>query len=1078
MRVSFIVLLSSSFLIGTLASVSNHTNTTEHAVEHTTVHHGAEHAKHHVALCFMFVGIALGGVTQYLLTVRFLSCFSGIPYTAILLVEGGGIAFLHEHFDHKLGLFSDSVEMWVNIDPHLLLFIFLPALVFGDAMHLNTHLFKKCFSQCLVLACPGVILGTFGIGWCARYIFPYNWSWELSLMFGSILSATDPVAVVALLSQLGASSVLTMQITGESLLNDGTAIVVFQLFFNMYHDATKLEYTEYDTIGIVKFFARMALGGPALGIAFGMVSVWWMKKQSRTTVESDMTVQIAVTLCCAYLSFFVAEEVCEVSGVLCIVAAALVLADGVWPSVCNEHTMLHFWHAIEYLGNTLIFLLAGLIIGKVIWLSADHNITNEDYWYCFIMFGCMIAVRALMVLVFAIPLKFLGYGTTPKDAFFIVWGGLRGAVGLALAVMVQRAIDPQEGARIIFHVGGLSALTLLVNGVTSGPVLRLLGMVGSPASKRPLLASIRRKVRNTVQKAFETELNGIKFTNVNKTQVLKMVDILGREDDRYWSPEHHMPAMPKTDVANAKRLYLVREIFLHVLKQEYWHMIETESIPKRDHVSMQLLNSIDCASDDLSKPLSDWKILEEELEVPSWIHTAMGCLDRLIPKGCTCMHDWWYELHDTMVNKREEASFHICRAYLTAHEHAQEKTLEIFTSGDSLSPEEEVVVNESKANVAKARARLATMHNEVTDASNSANMARLLLKVEQTEIQKMHHQGLLTGAEADEFMEQVTANLGGLGTQRKHQSKLIAHNHTLERKHLREAAMRVLSRHHRMRLSSVVNQSMDQSSTTKLVKHPLGPPTPEDAKMKSLRNIIELEESVEADLVAREKGRIIIDMAKAPTVTPSASVTSPPVSRAAAAAVTSPPAAAVTSPSVFMSSAPMASKVSGTKVHPGPYTPGEDSEEDNGGEEGDGSVDVSVNDTVNASKVDFSVDTDVKVSKAAVDAAGARRKARREARKQRRTGSKDITATPEAMPEAMPAAAATTNAESWSEEDVSKWLCSIGAAYASYSSSFVENAVNGEVLLDADFAANLVELGVLSKMHQNRIAKEIAKLGA
>jgi NhaP-type Na+/H+ or K+/H+ antiporter len=301
----------------------------------------------------MFVGLALGGLTQWVLTWRWFA-WMGIPYTAILLVEGGCIAFAHEHFDHKLGLLSDSIEMWVHIDPHLLLYVFLPALVFGDAMHLNTHLFKKCFSQCLLLACPGVLLGTFLTGWCARYIFPYEWNWELSLCFGSILAATDPVAVVALLNSLGASSVLTMQITGESLLNDGTAIVVFQLFFNMYHDATKVEYTDYSTIEIVKFFARMALGGPALGLLFGYASVWWMRSQSRTTVESDMTVQIAVTLCCAYLSFFVAEEVCKVSGVLTIVAAALVLAEYVWPSVCNEHTMLHFWHALEYVGNTIM----------------------------------------------------------------------------------------------------------------------------------------------------------------------------------------------------------------------------------------------------------------------------------------------------------------------------------------------------------------------------------------------------------------------------------------------------------------------------------------------------------------------------------------------------------------------------------------------------------------------------------------------------------------------------------------------------------------------------------------------------
>ena len=148
----------------------------------------------------------------------------------------------------------------------------------------------------------------------------------------------------------------------------------------------------------------------------------------------------------------------------------------------------------------------------------------------------------------------------------------------------------------------------------------------------------------------------------------------------------------------------------------------------------------------------------------------------------------------------------------------------------------------------------------------------------------------------------------------------------------------------------------------------------------------------------------------------------------------------------------------GSKVHPGPYTPSGD-ESDGEGEDVVPDVEVAARAAQN-------------VSKAAVDAASARRRARREARKQRRAGSKDITVTPQAMP----AGPVAVNAASWSEEDVSVWLCSIGAAYAAYSASFVENAVNGDVLLDPDFAENLVELGVLSKMHQNRIIKEIVKL--
>merc|ERR1719460_1688821 len=100
-------------------------------------------------------------------------------------------------------------------------------------MNLNWHHVKKCFWQCFVLAGPGVAIGAGLTALVAKYVFPYSWSWKMAFCFGSITAATDPVAVVGLLNSLGASKKLTMVIAGESLMNDGVAIVIFTLFKNM-----------------------------------------------------------------------------------------------------------------------------------------------------------------------------------------------------------------------------------------------------------------------------------------------------------------------------------------------------------------------------------------------------------------------------------------------------------------------------------------------------------------------------------------------------------------------------------------------------------------------------------------------------------------------------------------------------------------------------------------------------------------------------------------------------------------------------------------------------------------------------
>ena len=223
------------------------------APDSTVYDHHAQHG-----LLFLFFGLVVGCFTEWFLC-RYAH---GIPYTVAVLLWGvlisaanvysGDIYWQCQHSsimvedDLKdvealvpvvvggLGTLSTSITMWAHMDPHLLLFAFLPALLFGDAMGLNKHLATKCFSPCLLLAGPGVLVGCAMTGAAAFYIFPYGWNWMFSLAFGSILAATDPVAVVALLKALGASPKLTMLITGESLMNDGAAIVMFNLFLSMY----------------------------------------------------------------------------------------------------------------------------------------------------------------------------------------------------------------------------------------------------------------------------------------------------------------------------------------------------------------------------------------------------------------------------------------------------------------------------------------------------------------------------------------------------------------------------------------------------------------------------------------------------------------------------------------------------------------------------------------------------------------------------------------------------------------------------------------------------------------------------
>lgn len=180
-----------------------------------------------VAILFIGVSLFLGMASRHLLA------GTVVPYTVALLLLGIGLGGLEYGTTNGLGLLGDSIRMWANIDPNLILFVFLPALLFESSFAMDFHQIKRGFTQMLLLAAPGVVISTFFLGVVLVKIFPYDWSWSTGLLLGGLLSATDPVAVVALLKELGASKKLSTLIEGESLMNDGTAIVVFRLYLQL-----------------------------------------------------------------------------------------------------------------------------------------------------------------------------------------------------------------------------------------------------------------------------------------------------------------------------------------------------------------------------------------------------------------------------------------------------------------------------------------------------------------------------------------------------------------------------------------------------------------------------------------------------------------------------------------------------------------------------------------------------------------------------------------------------------------------------------------------------------------------------
>lgn len=397
-----------------------------------------------------------------------------LPYTVTLVVAGLALGTLEDDLD-----FVDLEA--IHLTPELLFTLFLPALLFEAAFHLSWPKFKENLRAILILAVPGVLAAIGIAGLLAYWLEPLAEA-ELPLLvaflFVAMCAATDPVSVIALFKELGVPKRLAVLMEGESLLNDGIAVVAFIVLSAVLGISHTGE--EVSAMWAARFLLWEIVVGLGVGAAVGLAVSYV------TTLVSDHLIEIMLTTIAAFGSYLLAEAA-HGSPVLAVVAAGMATGNvgarfGLTPS--NRIAVESFWEYAVFAANSFVFLLLGKEID--LWRMFSH------WGAILIAWVSLTAARAVVILVVERILSRTTERLPPRWGAVLVWGGLRGSLSMVLALSLPRTFEHRE--ILVDLVFGVVLLSILVQGLTMSPVLRWSGAIEGGTRHREYM-KLRGKLR-------------------------------------------------------------------------------------------------------------------------------------------------------------------------------------------------------------------------------------------------------------------------------------------------------------------------------------------------------------------------------------------------------------------------------------------------------------------------------------------------------------------------------------------------------------------------------------------------------
>jgi len=389
-----------------------------------------------------------------------------LPYSVLLALAGCALGILIQVQPEAKS--AVAVDLLValkqfEISAEAIIVIFLPALLFEAALSVDLRRLVDDIAPIITMAVVAVVICTLVVG--AALSMASDYGLLACLLLGAIVATTDPAAVIGIFREVGAPRRLLTLVEGESLLNDAAAIALFSMLIGMLLDPASAG----PGTAIVTFLVS-AIGGAIVGFAMGVGATSLFR-----FLGSWPRAEITLTITLAYLSFFITDHYLHLSGVVACVSAGLVIGSARRTRFSQEtaEQLDGAWGQIGFWANSMIFLLAAMFVPRFI-----GDITWRDAALIGLLYLATIAARAVSVFGLLPGLEHFGLMQRIDNRFksVILWGGLRGAVSLALALSVteNEQLPPSLRNFIAAAVTGFVLLTLFVNGTTLRALIRVL----------------------------------------------------------------------------------------------------------------------------------------------------------------------------------------------------------------------------------------------------------------------------------------------------------------------------------------------------------------------------------------------------------------------------------------------------------------------------------------------------------------------------------------------------------------------------------------------------------------------------